>query len=118
MHSSNETHSSRKNTNFSGHIVSNLVWRNIIAIIISKSHLAITNIRLSPTSPFFGSKHFLCRLNLFLHQGTLVLWVALEMVTKTGTTGAEFPFIGLNQTGVQRLRLVLNWRSRDRFLTA
>lgn len=36
----------------------------------------------------------LCRLNLLRHQGALVLWEALETVTKTGTTGAEFPFIG------------------------
>lgn len=113
-----DPHSCRNNANFSGHVVSSLVWRNIVAIRISKSHLAITNIWLSPTSPFFGSKHFLCRLNLFLHQGTLVLWEALEMVTKTGTTAAEFPFIGSNQTGVQRLQLVLNWGSRGRFLTA
>lgn len=52
-------HSCKKKDNFSGHVVSNLVWRNIIAIIISKSHLAIISIWLSPTSPFFGSKRFL-----------------------------------------------------------
>lgn len=56
--------------------------------------------------PIFGSKHFLYQLNLFLHQGTLVLWEALETVTKTCTTGSEFSFISLNQAAVQRLWLV------------
>lgn len=61
--------------------------------------------------PVFGSKHFLDQLNLFLHQGTLVLWEALETVTKTCTTGSEFAFISLNQAAVQRLALVFNWGS-------
>lgn len=108
-------HSWKRKANFS-----ELAWCDIIAILISKLLESLSNYQHMVVShiPIFGSKHFLSQLNLFLHQGTLILWEALETVTNTRTTGSEFAFISLNQAAVQRLRLVFNWGSWDRFLTA